>query len=288
MRFGELYVQRPGAELLTQAVGDAVKGTIVLAMGATASMVWWPDAFLEALADAGYKVIRFDHRDTGRSTLSLPGALPYDVGDLAEDVVAIIDAYDVQSAHLVGMSLGGLVAQMVALKHPARVKTLTLFAAEPLGHDYDGQGMPAEMMEHFGGIATLDWSDRAAVTAFLLRIAELSAAPGRPFDRQAALDRIGRELDHTQRIQNAFNHAMLKGDIDPGMTIENISQPTLVVHGDADPLISVSAAKKTASLLKQARLLVLEDVGHEFTPAEIPGISKAIIEFVGGGGRQGD
>ncbi|ODT71946.1 MAG: hypothetical protein ABS75_05560 [Pelagibacterium sp. SCN 63-23] len=281
METTDKYVPRPGAQLFTQATGLPQNGTILLAMGATASMAWWPPAFIAALAKAGYRVIAFDHRDTGRSTLSDPGAPPYDVNDLAGDLVAILDAYEVPAAHLVGMSLGGLVSQIVALTHPDRVATVTLFAAEPLNNAYDGEGMPAEMMAHFGDLGTLDWTSREAVTAFLLRIAELSAAPGRPFDREAALDRIGRELDRTSNMQVAFNHAMLAGKIDPGLMAQDIARPTLVIHGEADPLISVAAARKTAELVAGARLIVLDNVGHELTPADVQPLSKAILGFIG-------
>ena len=283
----EKYITRPDARLYTRATGQPQHGTILLAMGATASMAWWPEAFIEALANAGYRVISFDHRDTGRSTLSAPGAPPYDVPDLVEDIIGILDAYDVPAAHLVGMSLGGLVSQVVAVEHPKRVVTITLFAAEPLNNAYDGQGMPAEMMEHFGGINSLDWADRQAVTNFLLRIAELSSASSRPFDRKAALDRINRELDQTLDIRAAFNHAMLQGNIDPNLHAQDIVHPTLIIHGRADPLISVSAATKTMELVSSAQLVVLEDVGHEFTPAEVPIIANAIVGFIDNSANQG-
>ncbi|WP_162236065.1 alpha/beta hydrolase [Devosia sp. Leaf64] len=270
----------PDALIYTQAAGLSQRGTILLSMGATASMAWWPTDFIEALADAGYRVISFDQRDTGRSTHSAPGMPPYDVPDLVEDVIGILDAYEVSSAHLMGMSLGGLVSQIAALKHPERVATITLFAAEPLNNTYDGEGIPAEMMEHFGGIGTLDWTSRKDVTRFLLRIAELSTASSRRFDREAALDRIGRELDQTSDIRAAFNHAMLQGKIDPSLDAKDIIQPTLIIHGEADPLISVAAANKTSELVQNAELVVLEDVGHEFTPAEVPPILKAIVGFI--------
>lgn len=276
----EKYVKTPGARLFTQATGLPQRGTILLAMGSTASLAWWPTDFIEILAEAGYRVIAFDQRDTGRSPHSAPGAPQYDVADLVADIVGILDAYEVSSAHLVGMSLGGLISQIVALEHPERVASITLFAAEPLNNAYDGEGMPAEMMAHFGGISTLDWSNRQAVTEFLLRIAELSAAPSRRFDHEAALDRITRELDRTSNMQTAFNHAMLQGNIDPNLNVQNVAQPVLIIHGEADPLISVAAANKTKELVPGAALIVLKDVGHEFTPAEVPTISNAIIGFI--------
>ena len=281
MRMTGMYVQSSGAQLYTEAAGQPLHGTILLAMGATASMAWWPPGFIRDLAEAGYRVISFDQRDTGRSTLSDPGTPPYDVADLVEDLIAILDSYKVSAAHVVGMSLGGLIAQISALEYPARVITLTLFAAEPLGNAYDGEGMPPEIMKHFEGIGTLDWTSREAVTAFLLRIAELSASPDRPFDREAALNRIGRELDQTTNIRSAFNHAMLAGNIDPDLKAQDIVQPTLLIHGSTDPLIPVAAAKKTLELVRNAELTVLDHMGHEFTPADVPALTKAIVGFIG-------
>jgi len=276
----DMFVQRPKAQLYTEALGQPLRGTILLAMGATASMAWWPQRFIANLAEAGFRVISFDHRDTGRSTLNAPGAPNYDVADLVEDLIAILDAYEVSTAHVIGMSLGGLVAQIAALQQPTRVSTLTLYAAEPLGNAYDGAGMPPEIMEHFGGINTLDWNSREAVTAFLLRIAELSSASGRPFDREAALDRIGRELDHTSNMRSAFNHAMLAGNIDPELKAQNITQPTLPIHGGEDPLIPVTAARKTFELVQGSELTILDHVGHELTPADVPTVTKAILGFM--------
>ena len=100
-------VETQGAVLATEAWGQGERGTILLAMGATASMVWWPGSLMRALVDGGYRVIRFDHRDTGESTTHAPGDLRYDVFNLSADLLAILDAYGVRAAHLVGMSLGG-------------------------------------------------------------------------------------------------------------------------------------------------------------------------------------
>ena len=266
-----------GAELATEAWGEGTQGTILLAMGATASMVWWPDALLEALVAGGYRVIRFDHRDTGQSTTGAPGEVGYDIFDLAEDLIAVLDAYGVEAAHVVGMSLGGYVAQIAALQHPERVKSLTLIAAEPLGIGYEAEGIAPELMAHFGTMGALDWSDRAAVAAFMLEIARLSAGKGRAFNEAASRQRIEREIDRASNIQSAFNHAMVGGDLPAGMTAAGLRMPVLVVHGSDDPVISVKAAETTARVVPGAELLVLEGAGHELAEVDLPRIAEAVL-----------
>lgn len=126
-------VAHAGVRIVTEALGRPGDPPILLVMGATASMLGWPDAFCAALAAERLRVIRFDHRDTGRSTTVPPGAATYAVEDMAGDLVAILDAYGLPQAHLVGMSLGGYLSQMLAVTHPDRVASLTLIASEPLG-----------------------------------------------------------------------------------------------------------------------------------------------------------
>ena len=281
METGTKSVAVNGASLTTEQFGAATRGTILLAMGATASMLWWPTSLCEALAEGGYQVIRFDHRDTGTSTTGAPGALNYDLGELSDDLAAILDAYGVSAAHVVGMSLGGLAAQLLAVQRPERVQSLTLIAAEPLGLGYQGEGIAPEFLEHFGSMATLDWNDREAVRAFLLTIAELSAGSAPPFDRASALERVDREMARTSSMQSAFNHAMIGGELAEGGTAERITAPVLILHGTEDPIISVEAAKRSAQAIADSRLVLLDGRGHEIAPADIGRFSAEILAHVG-------
>lgn len=263
--------------LATEATGEAVRGTILLVMGATASMVWWPNSLVDALARGGYRVIRFDHRDTGRSSTGSPDEVGYDVNDLAGDLMAILDAYGVERAHLVGMSLGAYVSQIASLQHRDRVQSLALIAAEPLGVTYEGEGVAPELLAHFGGMAGIDWSDRGAVAAFMLEIARLSAGAGRVFGAEAAKARIAMELDRASNMQSAFNHSIVAGELDPGLTAAAIRQPVVVIHGSDDPIIAVGAAIRSAEIIRGARLLVLEGTGHELVEADVPAIAEAVL-----------
>jgi len=268
-----------GVHLCTQATGRPERGTILLAMGATASMAWWPEPLVTGLAEAGYQVIAFDHRDTGRSTTNAPGDLRYDLFDMAADLIAILAAYEAEAAHLVGMSLGGYIAQIAALTHPHRVRSLTLIAAEPLGVTYEGEGLSEDLLEHFGSMAALDWSNRDAVVGFMLKLAELSAGPAPGFDANAALRRIERELERTSSMQSAFNHAMVSGELGPELVAGRLDVPVLVVHGSQDRVISVAAARASLATIPDARLLLLEGRGHELLDADVPAIADAILRL---------
>ena len=275
-------VETRGVKLATESFGSPDKGTILLVMGATASMVWWPLSFCQALAAGGYQVIRFDLRDTGQSTTGQPGKVDYDVTELADDLLAILNAYDARSAHVVGMSLGGMLSQIAALTQPDRVQTLTLIASEPVGMTYEAEGMSEDFIAHFATMEHLDWSDRTAVAAFMFRIAELSAGSAPPLDADAARARIAKELDRTANIQSAFNHAQLAGKLDPALTAAGITQPVLVIHGTEDPIIALAAAETLVAAIPDADLLTLDRRGHDLPLQDLPRIGDAILNFLAG------
>lgn len=276
-----LMVHSDGADLATESFGAPTRGTILLVMGATASMVWWPVSLCQRLADAGYRVIRFDHRDTGGSTTSAPGQVGYGLVDLANDLVAILDGHRVQSAHLVGMSLGGLLAQIVAAQHPERVATLTLIASEPMGMDYEGQGIAPALLDHFGTIGGLDWSDRAAVAGFMLTVAELSAGTAHPFDAAAARARIEQEIARTASMVSAFKHSMIAGELPTGLRADALTLPVLIIHGTDDPVIAFAAARALERAIAGSQLMALRGRGHEIAPADVPAIADRVLALVG-------
>lgn len=270
-----------GVQIATQSSGSNARGAIVLVMGATASMMWWPEEFVAALATAGYMVIRYDHRDTGRSTTGAPGVANYAVDDLSNDLMSVLDSYGLASAHVVGMSLGGLIAQLTTVKHPDRVKSLTLIASEPLhGGEADLPGIDERFMAHFSEMGTLEWSDRKTVAEFMLETARLSSGSGHAFDARAARTRIDRELDRAINIQSAFNHALMRGDLDNRWDLREIKRPTLVIHGSEDPIIPLANGEAIARQVPGAKLFVLKGSGHELHEADLPDIETKIIEFV--------
>jgi pimeloyl-ACP methyl ester carboxylesterase len=250
-------------------------------MGATASMLGWSDAFCTALAERGMFVIRFDHRDTGQSTTVPPGQATYAVEDLAADAVAILDAYEVERAHVLGMSLGGFIGQIVALVHPDRVRTLILLASEPLG--WDGDPLPhiaPEFLEHFACLEELDWSDMDAVSDFLVTSERLGAGSAQAFDEVATRARIAQQLARTENPASMFNHATINLRQDWTGRFRDISVPLLVIHGSEDPILPVENGRALAAAISGAEIFEMPRVGHEVPSNRIEDIAARIAHFI--------
>lgn len=276
-----MIVHSGGVELATQTFGAEDHPAVLLVMGATASMLGWPDGFCEALAANGLRALRFDHRDTGRSTTVPPGKAAYAVEDMAGDVAAVMDAYGLQDANLVGMSLGGYLSQIVALDHPGRVRTLTLIASEPLGWDGDALAhISPAFMEHFGTLGALDWTDADAVTAFLVQIDRLSSGSGAPFDARWSEARARRVLERSESPASMFNHASVALAGDWTGRFRDITQPVLVVHGRQDPVLPLPNGRALADGIRNAELLILDGVGHELPQGAWAQVAEAIARTV--------
>lgn len=271
-----------GITLATEAFGAAGDPAMVLVMGATASMLSWPEALCEALAAQGRFVLRFDHRDTGGSTTRAPGAPAYSVEDMAGDVLAVMDGWGVGAADVVGMSLGGYIAQVAALTAPARVRSLVLIGAEPLG--WDGEELPGispDFLAQFDRLSTLDWSDRDAVADFMLDAERLCAVDPALFDEAAERRRIERILDRTQSPQSAFNHGMVSLAGDWTGRAGEIACPVLVLHGARDPILPLPNGEAIARTIPGARLSVMDGVGHSLPASWLSRIAQRIDDFLG-------
>lgn len=274
-------VESHGITLATDSFGIAGNPALVLVMGATASMLGWPEALCKALAGRGLFVIRFDHRDTGESTTVPPGEAGYSVEDMAKDVLAVMDGYGLVRAHLAGMSLGGYIAQMVALDQPDRVASLTLIASEPLG--WDGPPLPhisEEFLGHFAALGSMDWSHRDAAADFLVESERLCAGSGAPFDRAAAKSVALRVLERTVSPASMFNHGSVAMHEDWMGRFRDIACPVLVIHGDEDPILPVENGRAIAEGIPGAQLEVLRGVGHELSSVRMDWLADRIAAHV--------
>lgn len=274
-------VATQGAKIATQTFGSRDDPALLLIMGATASMLSWPDEFCAVLAERGRYVIRFDHRDTGQSTTVPPGQADYAVEDLAADVIGILNEFQLEAAHILGMSLGGLIAQILALKHPDRVRSLTLIASEPLG--WDGAPLPhisQDFLDHFSTLSTLDWSNEAAVTEFLLKSERLSAGSGQEFQEEPMRVRIAQILARTDNPPSMFNHATLVLREDWSGSFREISVPVLVLHGEDDPILPVENGRALAEGIRGAKLVVMPGVGHELPLGQFRFMADAISDHI--------
>ncbi|MHB0954469.1 MAG: alpha/beta fold hydrolase [Allorhizobium sp.] len=274
-------------QISAQCFGSTGDEPIVLVMGATASMLWWPEALCRMLAEAGHHVIRYDNRDTGRSTTGRSGEVAYTIEDMADDLFAVMDGYELPAAHVAGMSLGGFIGQMAALMRPQRVKSLTLIGSQPLGGaDEPLPGISDRFTEHFARLADLDWSDRPAVSDFLLESARLSAGSGHAFDKAAARARIEAEIARAIDMKSAFNHGMVSTRENWDGRISDIACPVLVIHGDEDPVLPLPNGEAIARLVPGAKLSILEGTGHELHDGDLEQIACEMTRFIGG--QKGD
>ena len=273
----ERIIQTNGVEIATEAFGDPANPPMLLVMGAMASMLWWPAEFCERLAARGFFVIRYDNRDTGLSTTSELGKPDYSKDDMAEDALGILDAYGIGKAHVVGMSLGGMVAQIATLDHPERVRSLTLISTEPIGVDNSHlPPMPEAYAEHGARGADVDWSDREQTIAYVAADMRMIASTAHPHDASAARAFLEQDYDRATRFQSGTNHFMIGGG--EGRDIRALSVPLLVMHGESDPVFSVENGRLSAASVPGAELLVIKGGGHEMHPADW----EQIITAVGG------
>jgi pimeloyl-ACP methyl ester carboxylesterase len=279
VRMTEKVVASGDAEICTEAFGEPNDPPVLMVMGAMASMLWWPDGLCAALARAGRFVIRYDNRDTGRSTAYEPGAPPYTFEDLVDDAAAVLDGYGIDRAHLVGMSMGGAIAQLVALEHPARVASVTAISTCNVdGADPDLPGADPAYLEHAAAFEELDWSDTQALTELLVRDARQIAGARHRFDEAAARELVRRDLRRTISPQSLVNHGILSGGEGRNDGLGELDVPFLVIHGTDDPVLPYAHGVALANAVPGARLVTIEGGGHELHERDWDQILDAILD----------
>jgi pimeloyl-ACP methyl ester carboxylesterase len=262
LEFGdvELAVDRHGSE-----DGPA----ILLIAGGGQSMDWWTPEFCERLTESGRQVIRYDHRDTGQSTVSPAGEPNYTSADLVTDPLNILDALDIDKVDVVGLSMGGAIAQTLAVRTPDRLRSLTLVATSPAGGDYEELPAPTPVLAaaFVDPLPEPDWSDINAVIDYRTEI-ERPYAGGLGFDerrvRAIASIEVRRSRDMAASIANHF-----VADGSTGADPADIRMPTLVMHGTDDPMFPFPHGEALADAIPNARLIPLEGMGHEVPPPSL-------------------
>lgn len=278
----ERIVPANGVDLCVEAFGDPDAPPVLLIGGMSSSMDWWEDRFCERLAAGRRHVVRYDHRDTGRSTTYPPGKPGYTGADLRHDAVALLDALGIEAAHLVGVSMGGAIAQCIAVEHPDRVASLTLIATTAALPGMP-EGLPgpdpelAAFFEAAGERPEPDWADRTAVVEMLVE--DQRAFMRRGFDEARVRSIAQRVVERSTDLAAMVNHAQLDDGPDPVGSLADIGAQTLVVHGTADPLFPLAHGEALAAAIPNATFLPLEGVGHELPPpADWDGVVGAILE----------
>jgi pimeloyl-ACP methyl ester carboxylesterase len=286
-------VSANGLQIEVETFGDARKPAVLLVMGLGMQLVAWPEEYCRALADAGYHVIRFDNRDVGLSSrvdagparspavemaryaLHLPVRAAYRIEDMAEDAVGVLDALGIPAAHLVGASLGGMVAQAVAAEHPARCLSLVSIMSTS-----GARALP--MATPKVGWVLSNRPPRGASferkLAHVVRVFRTIGSPGYPTPEPLLRERLAlglRRSSDAEGMQRQLLAVLASGD--RSAALARIRAPTLVLHGEADPFVRVEHGCDCARKIPGAVLRTVPGMGHDFAPGLMPLLTAETI-----------
>ena len=289
-----------GIEIEYESFGLESDPTVLLIMGLGMQMIAWPEPFCRELAAQGFQVIRYDNRDTGfstkfngarspsvaalmiRSLLRLPIRVPYTLRDMADDAIGLIDALDIETAHIVGASMGGMIAQNIAVEFRDRVRSLTsimstsghrsLPGADPLVSRHIFRSRPAS-------------GDRDAVIAHNMRTLEMIGSPKYPVDEETRREMTSASFDRCYYPAGFVRHVgAIVHDGDRRQRLRRVSSPTLVIHGREDRLVPLAGGIDTAKHIPYARLEIIDGMGHNLPP----GLWPTLIDMIAGHARDAD
>ncbi len=278
VRVGEL-------EIAYETFGSADDPPLLLIMGLASQMLAWPDEFCAALADAGFYVIRFDNRDIGLSThlthVRPPDPMKlfrgdtsdatYRLEDMADDAVGLLTALGIQRAHFVGASMGGMIAQTVAIRHPDRTLSLTSIMSTPAPNI----GPPTQRAQ--AALMLAPPTNREEAGRRTVEVFRIIGSPGYPFDEQRVADMGRRSYDRASDPAGVMRQlAAIGASGDRTAGLRKLNVPALVIHGADDPLVTVEGGQATAAALSGSRLIVVPGMGHDLPRAVWPVVVEAI------------
>lgn len=269
---------------------------LLLIMGIGAQLVLWPDELIERFVSRGFQVLRFDHRDVGKSTwlpqlgrpdivrllgraaLGLPVKAPYDLADMARDITGLMDAVGWPQAHVVGVSMGGMLAQQLAIDAPARVTSLSSLMSTP-GERLVSLPSPRALQALFAPRA----QNLAQAEEWFIHFTQVVGGPAYPVDPQRVREIARRSYERGTNPDGFLRHfaAILAGG-DRTAALRRLQVPALVMHGTADPLVPLRAGRATAQAIPGARLREIEGWGHSLPPGVWDLLVDEIARFIDG------
>jgi proline iminopeptidase len=283
-----------GIKICYQSLGDSEAPVILLVMGLGMQLIAWPDAFCAGLVEQGFRVIRFDNRDSGhsgrvawgqrpmlllsiaRGMLGLPVCAPYRLSDMTRDALGLLDALRVERAHLVGVSMGGMIAQCMAARYPDRVLSLTSIMSSS-GNWRVTFGKPAVLRQLLRRPVRPD--DPGSQLDHLLRLFAVIGSPGFPTDQGELRRQLERSVRRAHYPRGQYQQLLaIVASGDRRRELERIRAPTLVIHGAEDPLVPVAAGRETARHIPGARLQIIKGMGHDLPP----GVQQLLLQAIVG------
>jgi pimeloyl-ACP methyl ester carboxylesterase len=281
-----------GLRIEYETFGSPSDPAMVLIMGLGGQMILWPDSFCRDLADAGHHVIRFDNRDVGLSSkvenaraprlmraglasmLGLPVRAIYTLDDMARDTVGLMDALELDGAHLVGVSMGGMIGQIVAARYPRRVQSFTAVMTTSGNPRLPGPSLKLRLRL----VKRPQLRDRESLIRYSMETWRLIGSPQYPTDERVLREKVERSHDrclYPRGLANQTLAIIASGSRVP--LLRRIEAPTLVIHGQDDPLIPVAAAHDLARHIPDARLEIIPGMGHDLPPPLLPRLSELIV-----------
>jgi pimeloyl-ACP methyl ester carboxylesterase len=266
-----------GIQVEYETFGDPSGRPLLLIIGLGAQMIYWDDDLCKDLAERGHYVIRYDNRDVGLSTkfeeagvpdlMEIIGKLmqgekikpPYTFEDMADDAIGLLDALGIQKAHICGMSMGGMIAQTVVIRHPSRVLSLISIYSRT-----GNPAIPPPKPEVFGLLITPPPEEREACIEHMLGVFKTISGPGFPVDEQWTRKIMAKSYDrcfYPQGMDRQLVAILTQKNRVPALA--KVATPTLVVHGTSDPLVPVEGGKDTAETIPGAQLILIEGMGHD-------------------------
>ena len=279
-----------GIDIAYERFGDTDAPPVLLVMGLATQMLGWHEEFCRQLVDRGLQVIRFDNRDIGLSThlhqapepdvlAAMAGdtsSASYTLSTMSSDTVGLLDALNIDSAHIVGASMGGMIAQTVAIEHPTRARSLTSIMSTT-GDRMVGQATP----EALAVLLAPPAGSRQEAVERAVSVFRVIGSPGYELDEDQVRERAGLSYDRANDPVGASRQLLaVLASGDRTARLPSIEVPTLVIHGAEDPLINVSGGKATASSIPGSKLVILEGMGHDLPRPLWPEITALIAELV--------
>jgi pimeloyl-ACP methyl ester carboxylesterase len=279
--------QTNGVELEYETFGDPSASPLLLVMGLAYQMIEWDERVCRLLADRGFWVIRFDNRDVGLSTkmdrLGLPDLAAafagnpvalYTLDDMAEDAVGLLDALGIRAAHIVGASMGGMIAQLIAIHHPDRVLSLTSIMSTVGGPAV----VPADADVQIA-LLSPPGATREERIEHSVTLRRLINGEGLPFDEDEARRRATLAHDRSFHPDGALRQVIaIAAAPDRAAALGQLRMPSLVIHGEQDPLVPPDNGRQTAAALPSARLLMIPAMGHNLPERLWPDVLDALVE----------
>ncbi len=277
-----------GIEIAYETRGSPSDPALLLVMGLGCQLILWPEEFCDLLAERGFHVIRFDNRDIGLSTkfddAGWPDLTPafaageveaaYVLEDMAADAAGLLDQLEIEAAHVVGVSMGGMIGQQLAISRPERVLSLVSIMSTT-GDRSVGQPLPSAIPALIGPMPT----DREGYARRSAELFKLIGSPAYPPDEQYLLDRAAESYDRCHHPAGFVRQlAAIWASPDRTDALGDVRVPTLVIHGEADPLITVSGGRATAEAVPGAQLLEVPGMGHDLPRELWPRFVDAIAE----------